>query len=142
MFGLNPYVLGGVGLLFAGMAGTIWWQHHENGQIHETIATVSGERDQAVKVNADNVVELAAIRVDTQRAIAAMAHDNAVMQQRARRATTLKQEIARATPSESVAVVGPVLGRLLGRMRGTRPAGDQDPTGAAGDPVLVPVVQP
>lgn len=141
MFGLNPYVIGGVALLFAGMAGTIWWQRHENGQLHERVATVTGERDAAVRVNAENVVELAAIRLDGQRAIAAMSADYAALQARTRRSATIKQEIARAASSED-RPVGPVLAGLLGRLRaGAGPAGDQDRARPAGDPARAPDVR-
>lgn len=144
MFGLSTIklVLLGVGAtILLGMAGTIWFLRHENGALHERVATVTGERDAAVRVNAENVVELAAIRLDAQRAVTALAAENAEMQARARRSATIKQEIARVPPSD-VRPVGPAMLGMLRGLRAAGPAGDQDRARPAGGPAAAPDVRP
>lgn len=143
MFGLGSIqiaVIAIIGTIILGLGGTVAYLHHANGALHAENATLTDQRDQAVKTAADNAAVAEKIAADAKLALEVQARDHAAALVRAQRSQTLKTEIARATPAED-APAAVVLIRTRDRMRG---AGNADQAGAgasqpAGGP---PVVRP
>lgn len=125
MFGLSKIQLGIILALGAGLAatgGVVWLQAARLEAAAAREALVTRERDEAVRVAAQNAAALAALQADTDRQLRIANEERDAAQQRARRATSLRQEANRA-PSSDDAAMPPVYRRALDGLRPGRTAG-------------------